>query len=214
MVGVNYFGVASNIMEYITAFKDIFLGIAAITTSIVAVIGLKNWSRELRGKADFEIARALIRSVYKLRDEIRYARSPWTSGSEFPEGYSSLPRDRTAQNEAEAWSYVFTNRWKNVADAAQEFEAQVLEAEALWGAEIKSKANELRSCATSLRVSMEAFVDNKAKDGEGFKSDKEFAKSVQADIWAIKEDENQLSIKIIKAVSDIESAVRPNLKRD
>ena len=200
-------------MEYITAFKDIFLSLAAITTSIVAVVGLKNWSRELRGKADFEVARALIRAVYKLRDEIRYARSPWTFPSEFPEGYSLIPSNKTDQNEAEAWSYVFTNRWKNVAEAVQEFEVQVLEAEALWGSEIKTKANALRNCATSLRVAMEAMVDDKASGGENFKSDKNFAKSIKAEVWAMKEDENELSRKICDAVSAIEAEVRPHLKR-
>lgn len=200
-------------MEYITAFKDIFLGIAAITTSLVAVIGLKNWSRELKGKADFEVARGLIRSVYKLRDELRSARSPWTSASEFPEGYSPHPRDRTDESEAEAWAYVYTNRWKPVVEAAQEFEAQVLEAEALWGSEIKKKAYALRRCATDLRVSMESMVRNKASGGEDFKADKEYKKSVESEIWEYKEDENELSQKIATAVAEIETEVRPHLKR-
>jgi hypothetical protein len=46
--------------EIITAIKDVLLGGAAVATASVAVIGLKNWSRELRGKADFDVARGLI----------------------------------------------------------------------------------------------------------------------------------------------------------
>lgn len=71
----------------ITAIKDIALSGAAITTATVAILGLKSWSRELKGKAEFEVGRALILATYKLRDELKYARSPCTSGYEFPEDY-------------------------------------------------------------------------------------------------------------------------------
>ena len=65
--------------EVITAIKDVLLGLAAATTAVVAVIGLKNWSRELKGKAEFEIARNMIRATYKLRNELQICRSPFYS---------------------------------------------------------------------------------------------------------------------------------------
>lgn len=201
-------------VELISASKDIILSFAAIITVSIAVYGVRSWSRELREKASFDVARGLIRATYKLRDEIGYSRSPWTSTAEFPSDYSPYPKDRTDKKQAEAWAYVFNNRWKPVADAQLEFEAQILEAEALWGAEIKTKTNELRQCARKLRVAMEAMVANEKSGDENFDSDKDFVNDVKADVWAIKEDTNKLSQKIIKAVRDIEKALLPHIQRN
>lgn len=90
-------------VEYITAFKDICLASAAIITTTVAIFGLRSWSKEIRGKADFDVARGLIRATYKLRDEISYSRSPFTSANEFPSGYD--PLNKTSSKESEVlWS--------------------------------------------------------------------------------------------------------------
>ena len=65
----------------ITAAKDVVLGLAAAVTASVAVVGLKRWRRELRGKADSEAARALSRVTYNLRDQIALCRSPFILAS-------------------------------------------------------------------------------------------------------------------------------------
>ena len=39
-------------LEIVSMVKDVLLGIAAATTVTVAVIGLKSWRRELKGKAE------------------------------------------------------------------------------------------------------------------------------------------------------------------
>lgn len=117
-------------LEYIPVIKDISYIFAAIATGCVAIKGLQSWSRELKGKADFEVARSLIRSTYKVRDELRYCRSPWFTSSEFPEDYDR--NKMTSKIEADAYSFIYSNRWKPVETALQDFESQALEAEALW----------------------------------------------------------------------------------
>jgi hypothetical protein len=106
--------------EIITVTKDIIFIFAAIVTANVAVKGLQSWSKELKGKADFEVARNLIRAAYKLRDELSYCRNPWISLNEFPANYD--PKNRTADIEAEAYSFIYKNRWMPVANVLQEFE--------------------------------------------------------------------------------------------
>ena len=91
--------------EIITAIKDVLIGGAAIATASVAVIGLKSWSRELRGRADFEVARGLIRATYKLRDELRASRAPFIRAHEFPEGYYNPAGTSTPEKEAQAWAH-------------------------------------------------------------------------------------------------------------
>ncbi len=198
-------------IEIISVTKDIILIFAAIIAAHVAIEGLKSWSRELKGKADFEVARSLIRTVYKLRDELRYCRSPWVQLGEFPENYD--PNNKTSDSEAKAYSYIYSNRWKPVAVALQEFETQSLEGEALWGSQFKPKTDELRQCARNLQVAFEAKIRNEANGGENFKSDPDFGKTIEADIWATHDESNPLTLKISNAIQEIESEVRPHFKR-
>lgn len=198
-------------IEIISVTKDIILIFAAIATAHVAIKGLQSWSRELKGKADFEVARSLIRSIYKLRDELRYCRSPWVTSGEFPKEYD--PNKRTSEIEAKAYAFIYANRWKPVATALQDFESQALEAEALWGSDFKPKTDALRQCARNLQVALEADISNKASNGEDFKCDPEFGKTIRSEIWATHVDKNPLTLKIDSAINEIETEIRPHFKR-
>jgi hypothetical protein len=198
-------------IEIISVTKDIILIFAAIATAHVAINGLQSWSRELKGKADFEVARNLIRSVYKIRDELKYCRSPWVTGGEYPKDYDS--NNKSPDTESKAYAFIYTNRWKSVATALQDFESQALEAEALWGSDFKPKTDELRQCARNVQVALEADISNKASGGEDFKCDPEFRKIIQSQIWATHDDENPLTLRIGNAISGIEKEVRPHFKR-
>ncbi|MDB4262786.1 hypothetical protein N9842_01115 [Porticoccaceae bacterium] len=198
-------------LEIISVTKDIILIFAAIATAHVAIKGLQSWSRELKGKADFEVARNLIRSVYKLRDELRYCRSPWVTMGEFPEDYDS--NNKTSEIEAKAYAFIYSNRWKPVATALQDFESQALEAEALWGSAFKPKTDELRQCARNLQVALEADISNKFSAGENFRCDPEFGKTIKSEIWATHDEKNALTLKISYAIDEIEKDVRPHFKR-
>lgn len=201
------------IPEVIVVIKDVLLGAAAVTTATVAVIGLKNWSRELRGKTEFEAARNLMRATYLVRDELQYSRAPFVAAGEFPSDYPGL-QAATAEQEAQAWSYIYRNRWEPVREALQEFETHVLEAEALWGGDIRTKTDELRQCARELQVAMDAVIDDKAQRGENFKADKDFEKEMRSTAHASRGDENNaLNKKIKAAVNAIEDKVRPHLRR-
>lgn len=100
--------------------------------------------------------------------------------------------------------------WK----ALQEFDAQALEAGALWGKSIKSKSDALRACVHELRISIDAVIDDKVAGGANFTADKEFAKVVRADVHASSSNkDNKLSKKIDAAVGGIEAERKPHLVR-
>ena len=197
----------------ITAVKDVLLGGAATATAIVAVVDLQNWRRELKGKAEFETAFRFIKSAYKLRDELHICRSPLIRMHEFPEGYVSTSGKNTPEENAQALAFVYKNRWEPVWSAVQDFDAHTLEAEALWGSEIKGRAEQLKSCVRELNASIDAVISDKMNGGEDFKSDKEFGKEMRQNVSATHKDENPLTKRIADAIDGIEKIVRPHLKR-
>jgi hypothetical protein len=201
----------------VSTLKDVALGFAAIGTPTIAWIGLRKWRDELRGKANFEVARGLTRATYKLRDEIASARSPLVRGSEYPAGYQVPDANQQGANArvaAEALAHVYQNRWQRVSTALQEFDAQTLEAEALWGADIRESTQALRSCATTLFVSMEAIIDDKAAGGDHFERDRNFGRRMRANAHAAANvTDNELSNQISESVATLEAKLRSHLRR-
>lgn len=205
----------SCLIEFIVGFKDLAIGAAAVTTAVVAVTGLRNWQRELTGRAQFDVALSLVRATYKLRDEIQSCRSPLVVNSEFPEGAYRERREGTPDEVADAWAHVYIERWKFVQDALREFDAQSLEAEALWGADIRKRTRELHRCVNQLYGAIDAFIHDKRTSGESFAQDRDFAKEVRAQLNSsnLDDENNDLSRKIKNAVQEIDDAVCPHLRR-
>lgn len=199
-------------VEFFSIVKDIFLSGAAATTAYAAYKGLEKWKSELAGKADFEVARNFIRSVYKLRNEIQSCRSPFVSAAEFPEGYRNGMVSLTSKEQGDAWLHVYNNRWQPVFEAIQEFDSTTLEAEALWGNDAKEKAQELRQLAVRLRVSIDSYLRNEYSGKQDF-TDREFGVRIRADLNASGLEDDSLSPKINTAIENIEKIVRPHLRK-
>lgn len=198
--------------EFFSIIKDIALAGAAVTTVYVAYSGVEKWQKELKGKASFEVARELIKSIYKLRDELGYCRSPFIAAAEFPEGYRGSLSSCTRDERGEAWAHVYSKRWAPVGTAMQGFDSAILEAEALWGNEIKGKAKELRQCVRHLQVDIEAVISNEYSGGEDFK-DRDFSKKVRSAVSDTKSKDNELTNKINAAIEGLETEIRPHLAR-
>jgi hypothetical protein len=199
--------------EIITAVKDIIISIAAILTASAAIIGLKNWSRELKGKTEFETARGIIRATYKLRDEIEKCRSPLINAYEFPEGHRGYSPNESFEEKAQALAHVYKNRWEPVWNALLNFDAQTLEAEALWGIELRNKTDEFRQCVRELNIAIEAVISDTGSGGEEFNRDKELGKEMRSKVSSFGKNKNELSNRITKAINGVEELIRPHLKR-
>lgn len=203
-------------MEYSQFFgivKDIILSIAAVITACVAYTGLNKWKKELRGKIDFDTAHALIKATYKVRDELKYARFPSILPHEFPEGYDDSFMTKNPKEKGDAYAFIYSNRMKHVFDVTQDFDICALEAEALWGKQIKEYTQELRMCYRQLNVSFEAYIRNKYSGNVTFESDQNFKEKIEQDIEVSLEEDDLLSIRIKDAIKKIEQEIRPYLDK-
>jgi hypothetical protein len=201
--------------EIVTLIKDILVGAAAIVTPLIAFTGLKNWNRELRGKAAFEVAVGLTKATYKLRDEIRSCRAPMIRADEFPDGHQPSVWNKDPQIKAEAYLHVYAARWQPVQAALQEFDTQTLGAEALWGEVIRQKTDELRGSVRELSAAIDAVIANIASGDQHFSTDGDFGRKMRATVNASMSDtKNKFSLGLETAVSGVERELRPQLRRD
>lgn len=196
--------------------RDLVVAAAAIATAWAAVHGVNSWLHELRGRTRFESARQLLLETYKMREALYSCRSPLIFGWEFPSDaeLEAVLEGRGHGNllERARYAHVFQRRLTPVFDALREFEARALEAEALWGAEIRTEADRLKHCFTKLHSSIEAFLDDKQNDGADFANDRDFAVSMRSNVFATRTTkDNTLNTEIAEAISGIEKVLKPHI---
>jgi hypothetical protein len=193
----------------VSTLQAIAVGGAAVATALAARKGLKTWAEQLHGSTRYEVARRLARATYKLRDAMAFSRSPLVEAAEFPSGYSD--RGNAAEN-AQAWQHVFSARMRPVLEAAREFDAEALEAEAIWGSSAASACKAMMRVVRELQVSMQAFVEDQSQAGRNFESDARFGQRMRANVFSGVQSDDALTQAISDAIAGIEAVVRPALK--
>jgi hypothetical protein len=163
----------------------------------------------MRGRASFDIARGLIKAAIKLRAEIFMFRSPFVRAGEFPVNEEKKVLD---SNSAEAWAYIYNNRWQPVLESIREFQLQVVEAEALWGTEIRIRAEVMEKLTAKLYAAAESFIADKQNKGQDFQHNRAFGAQIKAILNRVSTDDD-FGTEVSAAVSDIESYAARYLSR-
>jgi hypothetical protein len=199
--------------------KPVLELVALAATPLIALFALRNWNRELKGRAHFEAAKNLARAVYKLRDEIQLCRSRFIMAHEFPEGEQGLSlaydaKKYTGNQKAQGIAFVYQNRWVQVGHAIAELEPCALECEALWGHAIREQSNLLLLCARDLSIAIKTFLTNEESDWKLFKEDDALRERTMKSMYvSVGEEFDPLSQKIKVAIDDIDNTLRPYLGR-
>lgn len=120
--------------------KDAVTTIAAGVGIYVALAGLSTWKRQLKGQTDHDLARRILVTAYRYREAIKGVRHPAMFGNEFPEPPEpQRARMHPDQIRHYGLAQAYQNRWNKVQEQRVELYTSLLEAEALWGTELKDK---------------------------------------------------------------------------
>jgi hypothetical protein len=146
----------------LTEIKDLVIALAAAVGAGVGVLGLKAWRRQLKGNTEYELARRLLRAVYRVRNALQNVRNPFISSGEIVQALKDagkapeeIKRDLA---KAEVDGAVYAARWKPVADAISELQVEALEAEVIWDATVSDTLKPLYKCVSELNVSLWQFL--------------------------------------------------------
>ncbi|MCE5311338.1 MAG: hypothetical protein LLG20_27180 [Acidobacteriales bacterium] len=190
----------------VMAIRDIFTGVAAVVAAGVAVAGLKTWKRQLHGNAEYDLARRLLRVTYKLREAINFVRVPFIPAGEMDKALedTGLKDASVTEREKRVQELVYQARWKPVAQARIEFDAELLEAEALWGPEMQRLGLAIKQCMGELVAALQRYLSHRMPD------DPELFNAIDNIVFGTEDDE--YTKKLQGAIAAIENSLRPHLK--
>lgn len=182
--------------------------IASYTTTLstivvvgVAIYGLIDWKRQMKGKSDYEIARRYLKAALQLRDAIKFVRNPFIPVGEMQSALEASGRDPEEYEDSEKTNKaVYSTRWKKVVEAWTNLEIESLEAEVSWGPDGASLVNPLNELVRELRGAIEWYLQ---KDPEPSRC----AKKLLYDCG----EEDEFSKKITNEIQRIKDFLKPHL---
>lgn len=195
--------------EWLEIVRDWAFPVAAVLTAVTAMRALGTWRREIRGKAEYELARNFLRAVYHVRQGVDTVRNHVRLVSEFPESHDFADDDPEAQYQANL--HIYESRIDVLYAALVELETQRLEAHVLWGPKIDELVQPLRDAATSVQPSIEQHLV-RIKSGETARSAPEWRK-IRADLYGEWDRSDRISKKVDESVRSLESFLKAHLRR-
>lgn len=143
--------------EIVGMLSDVAVGMAAVVAAYVAWRGLKTWKEQLSGTSEYELARRVLRALYTHRNAINGVRHPFMSVEEMPEPEDAGEMSRE-QVRHHGIAKAYQARWDRVMAARRELDAELLEAEVLWGAELGSRFKAIEALERELFVAVGTHV--------------------------------------------------------
>lgn len=203
------------IWNFLANSSDQIVALAAASTALFVYIGLKTWRHELKGRSEYELAKKILRAVYKVREAFYHVRKLAIFQFEYPEDMRDYHGHLKAEHRYTGTVHVYETRWKVLNDAFRELEEQNLEAQVEWGNEFLDIIVPLRGCRTDLEIALQRFLESKktSRTEEGITP--EAWKDIRSKIYFYgKDSEHEIfQPQIDDAINKFEDRLRPIIKK-
>lgn len=195
--------------------KDAAYILVAVVTITIAILGFHKWKKELRGKAYFDFSHRFLKQAYIIRDTLHDARGILFTVPESRD--AGAPSHDEQERELENIVSVYSNRHKNVFEAAQEFNSLITEGEALHGKSFRKTAQQLTSKLNVYSYSIDQHLQHK----KNFIYDSQ--RAPMPDVWKTDVDpivhrqggigKDQFGDSIEKIVEDLNKVLVPYIRK-
>jgi hypothetical protein len=205
------------IQSYLSVVKDLVTIISLTIAGFVAIIGLQTWRRQLKGTAEYELAKRLLKATYQLRDRLQAVRDPLILAAEFSYAVKEMQLDIKHEDpefHAASTAAVYQMRWKPVVEAYQDLELVAFEAETVWGSKVKSALNTIRGSLNTLNTALRVILED-MKPQVVPRLDKLSRDTYRSIVYSVssKPEDDPFLKELNPAIKAIEELARPYLAR-
>jgi hypothetical protein len=181
----------ATIQTWLSIIKDIVTIVAAGVAAYVGFRGLQTWQRQLRGNAEYDLARRVLVAVYKVRDVINNCR---LLASEL----DSETMDITKQ--------IHESHFAKLDEAQASLDVELLETQAIWGNE-QSYRMRIRLFLSLGQVLKNAFWQYYLPYSE----DTNKVEKAHGVLFTDRDHKDDFSVMLDTAVKEMEDMLRPKL---
>jgi hypothetical protein len=206
-----------SVSEVISIASDVTVALASFGAVCIAWRGLDTWRRQLKGQTEYDLARRVLVSLFKFRDAIYAVRHPAMWVSESP----TMPDDNKKSLTREEVLHAgrmgeYEKRWERLNEPRSSLYADLIEAEAIWGPELKKLFDPIYGLQSELRVNLEMHLElvdpNTPQEDKDAIAEIEPKKRRRMIYDRLSTDHDDFRRQFEDAVKQIEEYLRPKLK--
>lgn len=188
-----------------------------VVAGATALLGLRTWSRELRGRAEYDLARRVLTGAYRVRDRIRECQSPFSVAAEWRD-FKPDPEESAERQGVSRSYFMYGHRFNRVLDALAAWESDVLEAEAVFGEGARGACQGISRIASELNAAIQSYHQSRWQGGEWTDADQRFRNIVHGAHPAMasgnaelrkKMDDGGFEERAVAAFNELEACFRP-----
>ena len=200
----------NNLLQILTVVKDILTICSLIIASVIAILGLQTWRKQLTGKTEYDLARNILTGIYKIRDETKNVRDPAESKGEIihalkKEGIEIEFSDKNFS--AVSGQAVRSVRLSKLVAAYNELQIFRLQGEALWGTDFESLMKQLEQKSIQLDFSIRTYFDSFLWENK--EEQREASKKYRSLVYG--RDNDNYYKELDKIIKSLESKLKPYL---
>lgn len=169
--------------DWISLVTNLLVGVAALTGTYVALVGLRSWRDQLRAQRDYEVSRRLVWAAVKLKDVVVQARFG-----------NFIPRDPAE------WRAVLAARKAELEPRRDEFQEAIIDANLHGKLAAAHAASGLLNHVVNFRL--ELSLSSMAPDSESIRSNPTLSIQMKSDSYGE---------TLEKLLDELQRAVAPGL---
>jgi|GEM_PF-1875345 len=148
-----------DIVKAFAASSNSITALAALFAAGCAFLGLKAWREQLKGSAEYTLAKDMLKAAYGVREAFIHVRNPFIRAYEYPENMRDPSGHLKDEFRAEGTGHVYEERFKVFSKAFRILEDKVLDAQVEWGDDYTTVMPPLRQCRVELMLALQSHIE-------------------------------------------------------
>ncbi len=194
------------IVAYVSLITDVIVGLSVLSASIFACLSLSTWKKELKGKSEYQLAKDLLKSVYRVNQAFRYVRNIIIYQHEYPKEIQFSHQNINSEDQRKVILHVYKQRWEVMEKAFHQLEEYCLDAQVEWGEKFQDQIEKLRECRTTLLDAIQSAFEKDSSALEAYYTQR----NIFRDRGKCSEKFNN---EINNAIAEFEKELRPLIKK-
>lgn len=202
-------------IEWFGNMKDIIVSTSALAVAFFAYRGLNRWQEELKGKSEYQLAKNVLQSVYKVREAFKSVRNVAIYSYEYPTELVLESGHVAQKDKAQATMHVYHERFKNLDSAFVELEDLFIQALVEWGSEKQDLIVDMRKQRSELLVAIQTLIDGYREPGSNSWMTQDERKRQNCVLYYTGENSkySEFSDEVNLAVNGFDKWLRPHINR-
>ena len=186
--------------------KDICLIVAAGIGSYVGLVGLSAWKRKIAYSEEYELSKAILISVYKIRQKVEIIRWPYRE-------YTYKKNSEQENADVSEWRGLvdsYNKQWEETSKVMSEFGSRMLEAHVLFGEKVSKKVELVNTIVNELRFTTREYLDeiNPENENRMERIDTDWYEEIRKILYS-STHEDEYSQRFEQAIKEIENVLKP-----